>query len=198
MSDYFNYFDNLNPERDVYDRAAYEIVQQKGIPLKYLKRTLFDEDVFFGEDPMSQFNSFVDVKMYLSSYDDFGGSGDLFSKFGLQVEDTITLECTIAEFNALMGNPPLQGDLLYFTFNETLFEITNVENDRSNFFFLGKTNIYKITAKVWDYSGETMNTGIEDIDNLNNIDFVTDVDDNTSVDDEILDIIDFDEEDPFA
>ena len=82
---------NATNEQDLLHDLTTEFIKMWGIDLKYLPRTLQKEDIIFGEDTISRFDTVHDVEMYLDTYDNFGGEGDMFAKFGLEIKDRLEL-----------------------------------------------------------------------------------------------------------
>ena len=60
---------------------------------------------------------------------------------------------------------PNEGDLVYFPLNRKCFQIKYV-NQHEMFYPLGKLYTWELTCELFEYSGETLNTGIPDIDDL--------------------------------
>ena len=154
-------------EQDLLHNLTKEFIKFWGIDCKYLPRTLQIEDIIFGEDTISKFDTTYDVEMYVETYDDFGGDQEMFAKFGLEIRDRIDLAINPREFTTLTGmDKPLEGDLIYFPFNKGLFEISYVSQEHSSFFPSGTVAHYKLQAELFQYSQEDLNTGIPDIDSL--------------------------------
>jgi len=204
MAEFSNFFDPNNPEFNIYNDASQEIIDQFGIPAKYIpKNYLPDADVdIFGEDESAFFENAIDVKLYLENYSDFEGSGDLFSKFGLVVDDRATFiaqqEVFLNTIRTALNNPewkPMPGDLIYFEFAGIFMEIYHAEDERDAFYHFGKQMLYKFSCKKWHYSGETVETGINEIDDIMNAETIGD---NQKIEDKKVNIVDFSEDNPFA
>jgi len=58
--------------------------------VKYMPRTIVGPDALLGEDPLSKFNSAIDIEMYIKNTQQFEGEGDFLSKFNLEIRDQIT------------------------------------------------------------------------------------------------------------
>ena len=192
---YFNYFSSsANNEWDIVNDNTKEFIEQYGIPIKYLPRTAVAEDSLFGEDGLSTFDEVIDMKMYLEDTTTFGGQGDIFSQFGLEVNDTIKLKIQQNHITEMLsGELPEIGDLIQFAFNKDIFEITFVE-DEEMFYISGRQTTYTLSAKRFEYSGEILETGDDDIDDL-------DGETTSQADDSIqtfTDSLDFTETNPFG
>lgn len=192
---YFNYFEGAaNNEWNIVNDATDEFINQYGVPVKYLPRTAVAEDTLFGEDGLSTFDEVIDCKMYLEDHTIFGGSGDMFSQFGLEINDTLKLKIQQNHIVELLsGELPEIGDLIQFNFNNDIFEITFVE-DEEIFYISGAQTTYTLSAKRFEYSGEILTTGDDDID-------ILDSENTSSIDDSDQthsDVLDFTETNPFG
>jgi hypothetical protein len=149
----FNFFDDqASNEWSIYNNNSHEFIEMYGIPVLYLQRKEVNYDELFGEDSSSKFDSAVALKMYLEDFYTFGS--DVFSKFGLQSDDSIKLKIQQEHIiSELSGEEPEIGDLIKFEFTDILFEITFIESEEL-FYVNGKTIIYRLDAKKLDYSGE--------------------------------------------
>ena len=86
---YFKYF-SYGREQDTAEDLIIESIKIHGLDVKYLPRTLINPDPLLGEDPESQFNSAIDIEMYIKNTQGFEGQGDFLSKFNLEIRDQIT------------------------------------------------------------------------------------------------------------
>lgn len=196
---YFNFFTPAaSNEWDVTNNATNEFIEMYGVPIIYLPRTEVNPDSLFGEDNLSTYSSSFEIKMVPENYETFGGPGDLFSKFGLEVDDTIKLYVQQDHLNTeLNGTPPEEGDLAQFDFSKDIFELNFVE-DEDLFYLHGKQTVYTLSFKKFEYSGEifdgTVPTDHPDIDSLEDTNTNT-IDDSIQ---EFQDVLEFDEENPFG
>ena len=71
----------------------------------------------------------------------------------------------VNRFDTLNIGRPKEGDLIFFPFNKQLFEVMFVE-DEQIFYTLGKKFVYRLKLELFEYSNQMINTGIEDIDNI--------------------------------
>jgi hypothetical protein len=191
---YFNFFgESAANEYSLYNDNTLEVIEMVGIPIKYLPRTAVKQDDLFGEDVLSTYSEVIVVKMYLEDHTTFGGQGDIFAKFGLEVNDTLKLKVQQDHIISLLGSRPQVGDLMQFPFNKDIFEITFVE-DEEIFYIAGKQTTFTLSAKKFVYSSENMETGDEDIDILDN-ETKSGTDDSDRLYDDVLV---FDESSPFG
>ena len=77
-------------EQDTAEDLIIESIKIYGLDVKYLPRTIVGPDALLGEDPLSQFNSAIDIEMYIKNTQQFEGEGDFLSKFNLEIRDQIT------------------------------------------------------------------------------------------------------------
>ena len=162
------YFQNSTADQKILNDINREIIQQAGMDVYYLPRTLVKEDLIMGEDVLSKFTTSYLIEMYIKSSDAFGGPDDSVSKFGLDIVDQIILTVHKEQFTFVTGmKKPLEGDLIYFPLQdgivtmpsgEGLFVINFVE-DEQPFYQLGKNYVFDLTCEIFDYSGERLQTG---------------------------------------
>jgi hypothetical protein len=139
-----------------------------GHDLYYLPRTRIEDDLIYGEDTYSEFNSQYFVEMYIKNVEGFAGQGDFLSKFNLEIRDQVTFTVARRTFNEEVGAytsfvRPREGDLIYFPLNNKIFEIKFVEHE-AIFYQLGALQTFDLTCELFEYSNEIFNTGISQID----------------------------------
>ncbi|AUE22749.1 neck protein [Aeromonas phage Ah1] len=142
------------PTLSLHEMLVAESIQMTGVEMYYIRREFVNFDRIFGEDMQSKFKKAYKVAMYLESFDEYSGQRDFFSKFGMQVNDEITLSVSPKLFQIQAdGERVKEGDLIYFPLNNSLFEVTWVEPSSPvvNREQLAK---YKVTAQKFIYSGE--------------------------------------------
>ena len=110
--------------------------------------------------------------MYIKNVDGFEGDGEFLSKFGVEVRDQITFSVAMRVFDTEVGSPlrrdrPLENDLVWFPFNQHLYQIKFV-NKKPIFYQLGALQMYDVVCELFEYSNEVFNTGIDIIDNSYN------------------------------
>ena len=67
-----------------------ESIKQYGHEVKYIPRTLVEEDHIFGEDTLSKFQSAIPVEVYIQNVEGFEDVGEFVSRFGMEVHHQIT------------------------------------------------------------------------------------------------------------
>lgn len=166
---FFRNYDN-SMEQQLLEELIIESIRQYGEDMYYLPRKLNNYDPIFGEDDQSSYESSYLVEMYIKNVDGFEGDGTFLSKFGLEIRDRVTFTVARRAFDEEVGVHeqmvrPNEGDLIYFPLNKKCFQIKFVEKF-SMFYPLGSLPTYELQCELFEYSGEKMNTGIEDIDSL--------------------------------
>lgn len=162
---------NVASEQSLYEDLIIESLQIYGQDLYYLPRTIVDEDRIFGDDIPSKFSSAYVIEMYIQDVEGFGGEGDLFSRFGIEVRDQATfvvakkrwVEAVSDADNDIDGDRPREGDLIYFPLSKSLFEIMRVERE-DPFYQISQLPTYQLKCELFEYSDEKLDTGIEEID----------------------------------
>ena len=155
------YFQNSITDQNLLNEINREVIQQAGIDVMYIPRTLVKEDLILSEDVISQFNTAYEIEMYVKSSDNFGGADDAISKFGLDIRDELILVVHAESFKfATNITTPLEGDLIYFPLSKGLFEIKFVE-DEQPFYQVGKNYVFELTCEVFQYGEEKIDTGTD-------------------------------------
>ena len=169
---YFNNYNSKGEQRLIEDIIV-ESIKIMGFDSFYLP--IFnpeDRDILYGEDPVKKFTQAFNVEMYLSSSEGYEGQQDFFSKFGLEIRDSVRVIISKRSFEERVPQNtftrPREGDLVYVPFlNGTgeLYEITFVEQAK-DFHQLGRKNpyFYELKMEKFKYSQEIINTGDTEID----------------------------------
>lgn len=158
-------------ESELMEGLIIECLKIYGFDVYYLPRKQVKEDLILGEDPLSKFTAAYPIEMYLENVDGFGGDGEFMSKFGLEIRDTANFVVSRRRWQDLIGKDgaailsarPAEGDLLYFPLTKSFFEIKFVEA-RDPFFQVGKLYVFKLQCELFQFSSETIDTGITEID----------------------------------
>lgn len=159
LNPYFNNH-NHNGQQTLQDVLVQESIQSRGIELVYLEREYQNLDRLFGEDPTNNFQKAKKFVAYLEQFEGYQGQQEFFSKFGMQVNDEITLQINPELFRHQTGVFPKEGDLLYFPMDKALFEITWC-TPRDQFYQNGILSISKIQAQKFIYQHERINPKLE-------------------------------------
>ena len=173
-SPYFpDYYSGYSGEQNLVQDLADEQIKLFGTDIYYLPRTLLNnntlDDIIY-----SKFEDQFQIEMYHQNVEGFGQT-EFISKFGLKVTDEIKFivsqrrwiqEATANEYKNIIR--PLEGDLLFFPLTKDLYEIKFVEVE-AVFHQFGKLQFYQITAEIYEMGNESIDTGIADIDLIENI-----------------------------
>jgi len=161
------YFINYNSryEQTLLEDLVVESIKIHGFDIYYLPRELNFQPNIFGDDPISSFRQHFIIEMHLQTVDSFEGDGDYISKFGLEIRDSATFVVSKKRFQNVTDKfRPLEGDLLYFPLTKKFLEIKFVEHENP-FYQLGKNYVYTLKTELFQYSEESVNTNLDEIDN---------------------------------
>jgi hypothetical protein len=150
-----------------------EQIKMFGKNVYYIPRILVKEDDVFGEDTLSKFEGAFELEVYLEDAGGFRGDGDIFSKFGVRIQDQVTFIVSRRRFtqavddNAqlIVEGRPNEGDLVHFSMVGKTFEIQYVEHELP-FYQLGKNYIWGLRCELFEYSDEDITTGVSEVDAL--------------------------------
>ena len=157
-------------EQNLVEDITIELIQGMGQDCYYVPRKYFSIDKIFGEDPASSFKKAYVLEMYINSYKGFDGT-DVITQFGLEIKDKISLMFARKRFTQEItaADPtitrPREGDLIYFPLSKSLFEINFVEHENP-FYPLGRLYSYFLTAELFTYSYEKMDTPNKNINDV--------------------------------
>jgi len=157
-------------EQGLLEDLIIESIRIYGENMYYVPRTLNNKDKIYGEDSITTYENATLVEFYIKNVDGFGGDGNFMSKFGLEIRDQVTFVIAKRIFeeevdqNGTFGRPR-EGDLIYFPLNKKLFQIKYTDN-KPIYYPLGALQTYELTCELFEYSGEQFNTGIPEIDDI--------------------------------
>ena len=166
---YFSH--GTHSEKTLYEDLIIEAMQIYGHDVYYLPRTLVNKDQLFGEDALSKFDDAYLIEMYMDTQEGYEGEKELISRFGLEIRDETTftvsrrrwLDLVSSNNNLITSLRPNEGDWIYFSNGPRLFEISFVDKD-DPFYQVDNLPVYKLYARTVEYSDERLDTGITDID----------------------------------
>jgi len=168
------YFDTgTKPEQSLYEDLIIEQLRIYGQDVYYIPRKLAGTDDIFGEDIGSSFEDAYLIEMYMETVDGYEGEKELMSKFGLDIQDDATFvvarrrweQFVSIDNNLIVSSRPNEGDLIYFPKASKLFEITFVDHD-DPFYQVHNLPTYKLKCKTFEYGSEAIDTGIAEIDEI--------------------------------
>ena len=162
---------SVRSEQKLYEDIIIESLKIYGQDVYYLPRDIVNEDVIFGDDVPSSFNSSYKIEMYIENTEGFDGEGDLFTRFGVEIRDEATFivsrrrwsDAVGAYDNEITGDRPREGDLIYLPLTRKLFQINHVEHEQP-FYQLSNLPTYKMRCQLFEYNDEDLDTGIGEID----------------------------------
>ena len=161
----------VKSEQDLYENIIIESMKIYGQEVQYIPRELVAEDKIFGEDVVSAFDRAYQIEMYLENVDNFDGDQELFTKFGVEIRDRATLHVSRRRWHQAVGTylpehlRPREGDLIYLTLSNQVFEIMRVVDDQP-FYQLSNLPTYRMEVELFEYNDENFDTSIGDIDEL--------------------------------
>ena len=88
-------------EQDTAEDLIIESIKIYGLDVKYLPRTIINQDFLLGEDPLGKFKSAIDLEVYIKNIQGFEGEGDFLSKFNLEIRDQITFTMARKRFSQI-------------------------------------------------------------------------------------------------
>ena len=161
-------------EQNLVQDLADEQIKLFGTDVYYLPRKLYKDDQL-NDVIYSEFSQKLVIEMLMQNVEGFGNS-ELVSKFGLKVTDEINFMVSrrrweeesirLKDVDNIIR--PLEGDLIFFPLTKDLYEIKFVEVEAA-FHQLGKLYFYKITAEIYEMGNENIDTGIAEIDLIEEI-----------------------------
>lgn len=171
-----HYFQNFSPskqnEQKLFEDLVAESIRIMGHDVFYLPRENWDDvDQIFGENVNSRFERAYKLEMYILDPEGFKGDGDFFSKFGLEIRDNQNFVVSRRTFEKYLpttiARRPREGDLIWVPVMNRIFEIKFVEEE-SMHFSGGNFSpyIYELRCEQFRYSNENLDTGIEEIDSI--------------------------------
>lgn len=165
---YFKY--GVRSEQNMYEDITIEALQMYGQDVYYLPREIVNKDTVFLDDVPSRFSSSYKVEMYIENAEGFGGEGDLFTKFGVELRDQATFVVARKRWQQLIGSRlteknfrPREGDLIYLPLSQSIFQIERVETE-TPFYQLEQLPTFRMTCELFEYSDEDFDTNIKSID----------------------------------
>lgn len=169
---YFRSSYNGEGEQSLISSLMREAIHIQGYDIHYLPRENVAKDYLFGEDTISLFQDAIALECYIKDIDGYKGDGHILAKFGLDVQDDLTIQIhqerfydeISTRFNHIIR--PREGDLIYFGLDKhSIFEISFVDN-KIPFFQAGTVYLFELNLKRFVYGAETITTGLNDIDNI--------------------------------
>jgi hypothetical protein len=182
------YFDRSpGNEQSLVNALIKESIQVQGRQYWYLPRNSQVRDIILGEDVLSSFSLAIPLEMYMVDAQGFQGQREMFTKFGLQINNSYRLVVSVdrwvnevqSQFDGSITNGeasftksnylrPGEGDLIYDPLTRFLMVIKFVDNDQE-FYTLGKNYVYYLSCEAFMYQNEMINTQVPEIDSFNEL-----------------------------
>lgn len=176
---------DVRSEQSLYEDLIIESIQMYGQDVYYIPREVVHHDMIFDDAILSRFNHAYKVETYVESVEGFDGDGDLFSKFGIELRDAVTLIMSRRRWNTeirqyveeqggtadtpnIPNNTyyrPREGDLIHIPMTDMTFQIMKVK-DETPFYQLGNLPTFRLQCELFEYSDEDFDTGIDAIDGV--------------------------------
>lgn len=177
-------------EQSLIDDLVIEQIAIYGMDILYMPRNMLNLDKLLHESSKAAFELAMPIPMYLKSFTGYANGMEVLTKFGVRSSDEITMVMSRSQWttyykpfvkayhNQNKGAPidetldhlegetatrPKEGDLIYFPFDDGIFEIKYVSFD-TPFFQLGRGYVFELQCEKFEYSGETFDTGYNRVD----------------------------------
>lgn len=151
-----------------------------GIDIYYIPRKIIGSNKIIREASLSKLDDNYVIEAYLNNYEGYGRNTDIMTKFGIQLNNEITLTISKERFETfispflsdlqqsnpteiLVSDRPREGDVIYFPLGKRLYEIKHVEFENP-FYQLGKNYIYEIRCELLELEDEIIDTSVDEID----------------------------------
>lgn len=155
-----------------------EHLKTYGIEVYYIPRKVLGEDNIIREIEASKFDDNFVIEAYLENFEGYAPGSDIMTKFGINLQNEITLTLSKERFEEfiqpflgeydedeiLLTTRPKEGDLVYFPLGQRIFEVKRVEHEQP-FYQLGTNYTYKLECELFQYENEDIDTTVEFIDN---------------------------------
>lgn len=199
VNEYFSNDWGVSSEQDLAADLVDEVIEMKGKSYYYIPRTTGNIDELLNEAPLSSFNSFTPVTLWLQNFDGLTGNNTLLTKFGLDILTPLTFVVAKRRFQEEVQAKPLSGDLLYDPLSKLMIEISKCDDEPPMSYQLEKNYTYTLYCKIFNSSYEDMATGIPEVDaKLDPSTFVSPFDKAQEISDIAHDEQDFSEKNPFG
>jgi len=190
-SPFFNStYPGQSTEQNLIDSLVIEQIAIYGMDVLYMPRHMMNLDDLLHESTKNAFKLALPMPMYLKSFSGYQNGMEMLTKFGVRSSDEITLVMSRSQWGAyytplvkqyhnnMSGNlpdaeleslkgtidsRPKEGDLVFFPFDNSVFEIKYVMFDEP-FFQLGRGYVYELQCEKFEFSGETIDTGYDKVD----------------------------------
>ena len=126
------------------------------------------------KSPLKKFQAAYPIELYLSNATGYDGEQEFFSKFGLEIRNSVSVMMSKRSFEQRIPQNiltrPQEGDLIYIPFTGAsgkgeLYEVKFVQANK-DMFMLGRKYpyFYELQLELFKYSQEIINTGVPEVD----------------------------------
>ena len=129
---YFNQYTPVKQEQNLVEDLIIESIKIYGVDGYYLPRTHVNLDKIYGEDASMIFDDALEMEFYIKSFDGFMGQEDFLSKFGLQIDESITFVVSQKRFTQSLKTS-LITEYSYNILTEDGDELLSNRNDVSEY-----------------------------------------------------------------
>jgi hypothetical protein len=166
----------VRTEQNLYEDLVLESIKMFGQDVVYIPVEQLAEDALLNET-INQYRHAYPIECFVLNTEGFEGDGNLLGKFGLEIRDQGTFVIPKKRWDHVVGQNlaeslgnvelglPSEGDLIYMTMTDRLFEIKYVE-PKKPFYQLQDLPTYTLTAELFEYNGQNFDTGMPEIDNV--------------------------------
>ena len=101
---YFNFYGS-KPEQRLVEDLMVEAIKQYGFDGYYIYNDNNQaRDLLFGEDPLKRFHAAYPIELYLSNATGYDGEQEFFSKFGLEIRNSVSVMLSKRTFEQRIPN----------------------------------------------------------------------------------------------
>ena len=129
---FFNQYTPVKQEQSLVEDLIIESIKIYGIDGYYLPRTHVNLDKIYGEDASVLFDDALEMELYVKSFDGFAGQEDFLSKFGLQIDESVTFVISQKRFTQSLKTS-LITEYSYNILTEDGDELLSNRNDVSEY-----------------------------------------------------------------
>jgi hypothetical protein len=129
---FFNQYTPVKQEQSLVEDLIIESIKIYGIDGYYLPRTHVNLDKIYGEDASMLFDDALEMELYVKSFDGFAGQEDFLSKFGLQIDESVTFVISQKRFTQSLKTS-LITEYSYNMLTEDGDELLSNRNDVSEY-----------------------------------------------------------------
>lgn len=154
---YVHWWDDSN-EQNLLQTLMTEAIKFHGLDVVYMPRSMRREDTLYNEDILSKFTETYNIEGYVKNVMGWDGQGDFLSKFGLRVDDKITLLVSRERFEQLIPRARATSGQITGSSTDTRVEGNNTKFKRE--LRVGDTITTTSSGQVRTITAITNNTSL--------------------------------------